>query len=335
MKHQSLAVLALCLPVASWHLRTPICSFEEFGAQGEVHNEDLRPDTVVFRQDPVLVMQKQEANGTVSRILLFKKGSQRCEQHSLTRCKSVSETTMLKSQTLTAVNLCQWQKCRPYIELPLTYARSMLAAAFSNSLASEHNRGLLVGIGGSMIPVWLQEALQGEVYLDAVDVEPAILDAAPCFGFEQSSSNVFFQLSDGRQFLQQQAAQSYHFVLLDAFTDEGAIPPCLSTVEFVETVASKLTATGVAVFNSGPKDFEDLLAAIAAVFPRLALGDAPGLGNRLIAATVAGSVQRPLDGSLTLNHADLRRWWKSANFRWPGRSTMQPRRDAQWCDSGH
>merc|ERR1719198_2610799 len=99
-----------------------------------------------------------------------------------------------------------------------------------------------------MIPMWVQENLP-TISLDAVDIAPEVLGAAPCFGLRQAS-NVHLVLRDGRRFIAEQSASSYDAVLMDVFTPQDRLPPCLSTSEFFTTVKKSLRPGGALVVNT-------------------------------------------------------------------------------------
>lgn len=218
------------------------------------------------------------------------------------------------------------QSCQSFSapdRLEFDYARAMVVVTLL--WRPEPRRILVIGVGGGSIPTALARLLPA-AHIDAVDIDPAVIEAARrYFGFAPDARLKAFA-RDGREFVREALArgQRYDAVLLDAFDAEG-IPPALFDHAFLSDVRRLLAAKGVFLANTfagGPR-YAIESAAAQAVFGRFLNvklgGDADG--NRLL---IASRAALPAPASLvrvpTRRRADFARigvedgWLRSWRF---------------------
>jgi spermidine synthase len=218
------------------------------------------------------------------------------------------------------------QSCQSFAapeRLEFGYARAMVAVTLLWRPEPRHI--LVIGIGGGSIPTTLARLLPA-ARIDAVDIDPAVIDVARrFFGFAPDARLRAFA-RDGRDFVRQALAQGrrYDAVLLDAFDAEG-IPPALFDHAFLSDIRRLLAPTGALLANTfaGSPSYASESATAEAVFGRflnIKLGsDADG--NRLL---VASRAALPAPASLLRvppqRHADFVRigvddvWLRSWRF---------------------
>jgi spermidine synthase len=147
-------------------------------------------------------------------------------------------------------------------DLPLLYAR---AASVATIYPPEIRRVLVLGLGGGSIPVYLHRFLP-DAAIDAVEVDPGVIDVAKKYFGLRETSRLHFIESDGRVFLNRHA-QPYDLIVVDAFTG-SYIPFHMMTKEFYQLVRSRLAPHGVAAFNilPGEKLFDSNVRTLKIVF---------------------------------------------------------------------
>lgn len=177
-------------------------------------------------------------------------------------------------------------------ELPLMYSRVMTAAAiYPEQLRSI----LLIGLGGGSISMYFAKHIPG-VRIDAVDIDPAVIDLAKHYFGIRETQWVRYHAADGRKFVED-AKDRYDLILLDAY-DGGSVPSHLMSREFYELVKSRLSPGGAVAANlhDGTKLFANSLATLRAVFGPVELYPS-GRGE-----TIAVGVNGPMPDESTLKH---------------------------------
>ncbi|MEK7866145.1 MAG: fused MFS/spermidine synthase [Planctomycetota bacterium] len=109
------------------------------------------------------------------------------------------------------------------------------------------SRAVFIGAGGGIGPRTFAE-VDPEMRIDVVDIDPRILEVAHDLFKMPVNERVRTHAIDGRMFMRN-AAEKYDCVVLDAFTIGGRIPFHLTTREFFELCASRMTDDGVFVMN--------------------------------------------------------------------------------------
>jgi spermidine synthase len=130
-------------------------------------------------------------------------------------------------------------------------------------------------------------AVYGNIPIDGYELDPKIVEVGQkYFGMTMPNLNVI--IGDGRLNLERSEFQ-YDIIGVDAYRPPY-IPPHMTTREFFEICASKLTDNGVLTLNSAsvPGDrrlINGLATTMATVFPSIYTVDIPGSLNTMIFAT--------------------------------------------------
>jgi spermidine synthase len=167
-----------------------------------------------------------------------------------------------------------------HLELP--YA----PVAFTGlALCREPRRGLVVGLGGGTLPMFLRRHYP-EATIDAVDIDPEVVFVArEFFGFREDS-RMRGIVADGRKFIEN-TRQPYDVIFLDAF-GTNSVPPALTTQEFLRSVRQAVRPDGVVVGNiwnrqSNPL-YDSMVRTYQEVFDDLYILDVRGAANKILLA---------------------------------------------------
>jgi hypothetical protein len=146
---------------------------------------------------------------------------------------------------------------------------------------------LMIGSAAGTIPKQFRAFYGEDVRIDAVEIDPAIIDAGRRFFAmdDEDAPHYTTYAEDGRVFLNRTTA-TYDVIGMDAY-HQPYIPFHLATREFFAEVKAHLNERGVAVVNAGRVgDDYRLVHALAstmrAVFPQVYIVDIPGGGNSII-----------------------------------------------------
>jgi spermidine synthase len=113
----------------------------------------------------------------------------------------------------------------------------------------------VIGVGGGVVPRALELCCPG-AKIDAVDIDPVVLDIAKKYFYWRPSRNVRVFAQDGRSFINWAVVNKqplYDWIVLDAYNDEY-VPFHLTTAEFMAVVQRMLTPNGVVTANLGIED---------------------------------------------------------------------------------
>ncbi len=107
-------------------------------------------------------------------------------------------------------------------------------------------RVLAIGLGGGMMVkrMWRDYP---EMYLDAVELDPTVVEVARQFFGLPDDERITVAIGDGAAFLQS-AAAIYDLIVVDAFDGED-VPPRLLTAEFCREARAHLSPDGVLAYN--------------------------------------------------------------------------------------
>ena len=173
--------------------------------------------------------------------------------------------------------MCFTQKCRIGRQTCLNtrapnrfvmnYTQMMMGALFVNP---EPRSILIIGLGGGTLPTALSRVLPN-TKIDVVEIDPAVVRVAKqFFAFTPNERTTVIE-ADGRVFVKRalREKRQYDLIMLDAF-DHEYIPEHLLTREFLQEVASLLTAQGVLAANtfSSSRLYDHESTTYAAVFGR-------------------------------------------------------------------
>lgn len=316
------------------------CKFHAYSDQLRRANREATPERILYQKGQTIVAL--DDFDPKLRYMLFLRDDGFCHEEALIFCKEGSDKVnkqdeIKKTSALqltegrhTGLAKCMEHPCVPVPRISLSYARSMIGGALAYRPSA--SRGLLVGVGAGMVPLWVQEA-RHSLALDAVDISDDVLDAAPCFGL-RNDSNVRLWLQDGRKYMRG-ALDTYDIVLLDVFTPKDKMPPCLSTLEFFSEVKSAMRNGGVVAINTWRNEYKSVLATVLASFRSVRLGTAPGESNHILLASDS-DISHPVSSSVVKDLGDaVGTWYLEAMFgEVKGDSAVEPRKDNQWCE-GH
>jgi spermidine synthase len=176
-------------------------------------------------------------------------------------------------------------------KLRLRYTRSMFA---SYLFVPEPKRVLIVGLGAGSMVHFLQR-YEPRLYVEAVDIDPVILEMAAAHFDTHGSEYVTLIAADGLQYIRD-AEALYDVIYIDAFlkpsvsTDVTGIPLELKTAAFYEEMQRKLAPGGAAVFNLHlDRGLEQELAPIQEAFASTHVFEVPSSKNYVVVATQAAT----------------------------------------------
>jgi spermidine synthase len=119
------------------------------------------------------------------------------------------------------------------------YARTMVG------LTEDVEGKNILSIGGSGHSMARSLEMRGATVTE-VEIDPIVVEVSDEF-FGPIEGDVIVQ--DGRAFVEQADANSYDYVLVDAFNGPASVPAQLTTVEFFEAVSRVLTDDGQLIMN--------------------------------------------------------------------------------------
>jgi hypothetical protein len=162
------------------------------------------------------------------------------------------------------------------------YARGMFA---SYLYQSHPRRVLIVGPGGGAMVRFLTYH-EPQMYIDAVEIDPAVVRLADQYFGVRSHGNVRVHTSDAVTFVES-TSDRYDLILMDAFLrpsreiDTTGVPTRLKTVAFLGRLKRTLATGGVVACNINKHaSIADDVAAVAAVFGHVAVYRCPPAENR-------------------------------------------------------
>ncbi|MFP2909737.1 spermidine synthase [Pyxidicoccus sp. 3LFB2] len=166
------------------------------------------------------------------------------------------------------------------LRLEAAYTRvSMVGLAF----VPRPERILVVGLGGGAIPMFLRTLLP-EAAIDAVELEPEVVEAAKLYCGFQEDASLRVHVADGRSFIEA-SGPPYSLIFLDAYGPDS-IPGHLATREFLGAARARLTPDGAVVGNvweslSNPL-FDSMLRTWQVSFQQLHRFDVESTTNRIL-----------------------------------------------------
>jgi len=275
-----------------------VCTFKIFTKQSLFRKpvEHATPKNIVFRTKGALVVQDHD-----SRVLVFVRRDQQgtaCHEQAEIKCLQAEKGNLLQGASLRPFGhglegsgsaACSSAPPCHASDMPgLSYIRSMIGGSVA-MVGTSAKRIASIGLGAGTIPLWFSRNMPG-VEVDSVDLNPEVIQAAPCFGVVNSPMLRLIE-SDGRKYLANQPNGTFDVILLDAFDNKDYIPNCLKTSEFFSVIRAKLAPGGVLAVNSWKRETPTVYASMAAVFTAgsIQIGRSPGLGNDILLAQGPGS----------------------------------------------
>jgi spermidine synthase len=149
-------------------------------------------------------------------------------------------------------------------EVPMEYLRVAAAGLAFLPPGVEPARALVIGAGGGSFPMLLRRHVP-TIRIDAVDIDPVVLDVAQKFFGVKADDHLTLVAKDGAAFVKEFGPR-YDLVLLDAYNGSG-IPPHLMAAPFLESVRARVSDRGMVMANLSLDD-DNLSAVFTATFAR-------------------------------------------------------------------
>ena len=223
-------------------------------------------------QFAALPEQGLDIKSEYSHILIKDKGSQR----SLYFVRDSGEVVLESSVDMS----------RPY-DLMVPYTQVMMAAQLYRPKAQN---ALMVGVGGGGMLHYFQ-AYFPQLNVDAVDIDPAIIDVAQRYFALSAAPSLELHTADGFLFIEK-GDKKYDIIFMDAFlkpsvdTDPTGTHLRLKTLSFYEQLKNRLNPAGVVAFNINPHPtVERDIATIREAFSQVWVVPVPSRGNTIVLAS--------------------------------------------------
>ena len=166
------------------------------------------------------------------------------------------------------------------------YAHGMFA---SYLYQPQPRRVLIVGLGGGAMVRFLTHH-EPQVQIDAVEIDPVVVQLADRFFEVRSGGNVRVHTADAVKFVES-TTDRFDLILMDAFlrpsgdTDATGVPTRLKTVEFLGRLKQALAPGGVVAFNVNEHArMADDIASVAAAFGHAVVYRCPPSQNKVVVA---------------------------------------------------
>ena len=252
-----------------WFALLVACDFDT----GAMWSPEAHAQPVYQPQFQTLPEEGLDLKSAYSHILVRDKGSQR----SLYFVRDTGEV-VLESSVDTA---------RPY-ELMVPYTQVMMAAHLFNPKSQS---ALLIGVGGGGMLHYLR-AFFSDMTVDAVDIDPAIIDIAKRYFALKTGNGLTLHTADGFAFIAE-GKRKYDIIYMDAFlkpsvdTDPTGTHLRLKTLSFYEQIKSRLNPSGVVAFNINPHPtVTQDIATIKEAFGQVWVVPVPARGNTIVFASI-------------------------------------------------
>ena len=171
--------------------------------------------------------------------------------------------------------------------LSVPYMRTMFASYLFHE---RPERVLIVGLGGGSMVRFL-EHYDPSVIVDAIDLDPQMLEIADEYFGTRPSENIHLIAADGFEFIRR-TQHEYDVIFMDAFlnpdfeSDDSGAPLRMKEAPFYDVVLEKLTPEGVVSFNLTPHSgLSEEIKGIRRAFPQTYLFQPPRDHNLIAIAT--------------------------------------------------
>ena len=126
---------------------------------------------------------------------------------------------------------------------------------------------LLLGVGGGFMISQLHSMFP-DAHIDALDIDPTIIDIAQRFFSLPSTQKVEYIVADAQQFVQQKD-RSYDFIFIDLYIGDD-LPAFLDDAAFYRSILHLLTAEGRVLINyQGTSRYEENRKKLLSLLPTI------------------------------------------------------------------
>ncbi|MEM8885669.1 MAG: fused MFS/spermidine synthase [Planctomycetota bacterium] len=140
--------------------------------------------------------------------------------------------------------------------------------------SDEKCRVCIVGnAAGTMADLLKRHNPLTEFEIDAIEIDPAVTEAARRTMGLQDSPDIRIVHEDGRTFLRKQPGERYDAIIMDAYARQVSIPASLATKEFFELAESRLRPGGGLFVNLGTLRYGGVLSKTIADTMHAGFGD--------------------------------------------------------------
>lgn len=106
---------------------------------------------------------------------------------------------------------------------------------------------MVLGAGLLSVPYLLEKKHQKRFHCKAIDVDPAVIDAATRYGLPKLSSKVELICSDAAEFIERDL-ENYDLLVVDIFIDDK-VPEIFETSDFLEKLKNRMEPGAILMFN--------------------------------------------------------------------------------------
>lgn len=154
----------------------------------------------------------------------------------------------------------------------------------------EQKKVLMIGLGGGAMVLFLRKHAP-KTNADVVEIDPEVVKIAEKYFGVKSTKEITIHTRDAFDFLKK-SKDRYDAIYMDAFlkpsksTDATGVPLRLKTRRFLKSLQTKLTPTGVVVFNLNEhRSVGRDVATIRGAFPQMYVFKVGGTGGLVVIAS--------------------------------------------------
>lgn len=110
------------------------------------------------------------------------------------------------------------------------------------------NRILVLGLGGGSVIQTIREEFKSKAYIEAVDIDPKIIEIATKDFSIDRFENIKIVLSDAKEYLSN-CKDSFDLIIVDIFVID-TIPIIFTQAEFIHSLKNHLNQKGYVIYNT-------------------------------------------------------------------------------------
>lgn len=245
-------LLPVTCAAGSQELAGGFCSYEAIEPDGKVVTATVEKPDILFMTDDWMIVH----HNSERRMIATTKqddGKLDCTFEYGVTCRApFGETAFQGLPELADFSRCTPASCNADPVPPLGMTKSIIAGGLMFYGGNGSPRVVDVGVSEFGFPRWYGAMVSG-LKFDAVDHDPNIISAIPCYD-DSVSPNVCVSVSSHREFLQARKDGTIDILLLDPADDGMKVPLCERSVEFFKLVRAKMSDVGVVVWDVWPQD---------------------------------------------------------------------------------